>query len=166
MCVCVCVHELVYPCVHVSVHACMFMCTRLRAYMRACAHINIFTLIKPADCGILGGNVSSGRGSFLYKVGYNHLVRGVYLRVPVGYNAHPWLTVAKLLTEVSILGVRVSTSVRVVETNVEEERSETKYRVYDVTINTELHIKCVILRKSFEWCKWPVAKVKRLILNC
>ena len=120
--------------------------------MRACAHINIFTLIKSADCGILGSNVSSGRGSFLYKVGYNHFVWGVYLRVPVGYNAHPWLTVAKLLTEVSILGVRVPTSVRVVETNVEEERSETKY---DVTIDTELHIKCVILRKRFEWCKWP-----------
>lgn len=52
-----------------------------------------------------------------------HLFRCVILRFPVGNPAHPHLAVAKLLAEGSVLGLRVSTAVGVMEGHVEEKRS-------------------------------------------
>lgn len=48
------------------------------------------------------------------------LLRCVVLRLPVGYSAHPHFAVPKLLAEGSVLGLRVSTAVGVMEGHVEE----------------------------------------------
>ena len=93
---------------------------------------NLLTLIKSTDGGVLGSNVRPGSLGFLHKVGYNHLIWGIESGVPVRYYPHPWLSVAKLLTEVSILWVCVAASVGVMEANVEEERPET----WQVTCHT------------------------------
>lgn len=52
-----------------------------------------------------------------------HLFRCVMLRLPVGYSAHPHFAVAELLAEGSILWLRVSTAVSVMEGHVKEKRS-------------------------------------------
>lgn len=49
-----------------------------------------------------------------------HLFRCVIFGCPVRYSTHPHFTIPKLLTERSILGLRVSTSVGVVEGDVKE----------------------------------------------
>lgn len=52
-----------------------------------------------------------------------YLLRSVMNRLPVWYTSHSRLSVSKLLTEGSILGLRVSAPVGVVEGHVQEKRS-------------------------------------------
>jgi len=86
---------------------------------------SILTLVQPTDGGILGSYVCPCCWGVLHKVRHLHLIRGVHTGVPVRDNTHPWLTSPKLLTEGTILRVGVSTAVRVMEANVEEEWPET-----------------------------------------
>lgn len=80
------------------------------------------TLIKSRYGCILRGNISPRIDCVRYKIGKVDFVGLVINRMPIGDRTHAFVAVAKLLAKLSVLGVRVAASVRVVECHVQKER--------------------------------------------
>ena len=80
-------------------------------------------MVKSTDGCVLLSDVFTHCWRVLREVRHDDVIGGIMNRCPVGDDAHTRLTRAKLLAEGAILGIG-SAAVRVVESNVEEERSE------------------------------------------
>ena len=77
-------------------------------------------LVQPGEGGVLGSDVLPGGRGVGQPGGHHHLVRPVEDWLPVRDDSHPAPS-AVVLAELSVLGLGVAATVRVVEGNVEEE---------------------------------------------
>ena len=66
------------------------------------------------------GDVLSSSRSVLDKVWHDHVLGPIIERPPIGNATHARLTIAKLLTKGTKLGMSVATSMRVMKTHIKE----------------------------------------------
>ena len=79
------------------------------------------TLVHAPNGRVLSSNIGSSFRCVLYMVRHYNFFRAVVDWLPVCDDTHPWLSVTKLLTKLSILRVCATTAMRIMEANVQEE---------------------------------------------
>lgn len=84
------------------------------------------TLVEPRHSRVLSSYVTPGWLGVLDVVGQLHLFPLIINRIPIRYPTHAGFAIAELLAEAAVLRVRVSASVRIVESDVQEKRPNTK----------------------------------------
>ena len=67
----------------------------------------------------------------MYKARHNHFTGIIYCRYPIRNQAHSRFAIAKLLTELAVLWSCVTTAVRIMKANIQEEWpvTDTMYHV-------------------------------------
>ena len=112
---------------------------------------SVHTLIHTAYRCILCRYIPSSNRGVLYKTRYNNFTWVVFSRYPIRNKAHSWVTITKLLTELSVLGMCVTASMGIVKANVQEEGSEWK----KVKLNTII----------MQICKMHFTSVSQIQIN-